>query len=290
MKILVVGASGFVGRHLSRHLVRRGHEVEAWSRQTHQMVPGIVHRSVDLLRDPLPPPTGQPWDAAFHLAAHTRPSLSWNRELIFENLAITARVLDHLASEAPGCRVLLASSAHVYAPSQAPHRESDPVEPDGPYGLSKQLCEAWAISFKGSLDIQITRAFNQVGPGMPSGLLLPDLLDRLQSGEPNLEMKGRNDTKDFLDIRDALDAYEGLLSVRAPSGSIWNICSGRPVSVNQFIQAILRIKGVTRSVAFASEEIQHMIGDPNRLCAATNWRPKRSLDESIAFALEGLHG
>lgn len=291
VRVLITGASGFIGRHMVPHLLSLGHEVEAWGRQELPSRSGLTRRVLDLSKDPLPSPSATaPWDAAIHLAAHARPSLAWSVDLVIENLRLTARVLQHVADQAPGCRTILASSAHVYAPSTSPHRESDPVDPKAFYGLSKRLCEDWAVSMTNRLDLQVVRAFNQIGPGMPKGLLLPDLLAKLSTPGPTLTMEGRNDTKDFLDIRDAVLAYEALLTVTAPSGSIWNLCSGTPISVAEFIQAVLSLRGLDRAVEFSSHESHRIVGDPSRIQDATGWKPQHDLKESLAYAMEERHG
>lgn len=290
MKILIAGASGFLGRHLVAHLAGRGHEVEAWSRRPGPSHPGAVWRSVDLLEEELPLPSGRPWDAVFHLAAHTRPSLTWSRALILENLDLCARLLEHISAYAPGARCILPSSAHVYAPSPSPLKETDPCDPVSPYGLSKLLCEQWAQTLRHRIDLQVVRAFNQVGPGMPPGLLLPDLVARIREGGDPLQLQGRDDLKDFLDVRDAVEAYEALLSVQAPSGAVWNLCGGRAIRVSELVQSVLSRLGVARDVQFASSEVRTMVGDASKLQAAAGWRPRHGLDDMVAFALEGRHG
>lgn len=289
MRVLITGASGFIGRHLVPHLLGVGHEVEAWGRQEIPARPGLTSQVVDLSKDPLPS-AQTPWQAAIHLAGHSRPSLAWCEDLVIENLRLTARLLHHVANHAPGCRTLLASSAHVYAPSELPHQESDPIGAKGLYGLSKRLAEDWGLSLVDRIDLHIVRAFNQIGPGMPKGLLLPDLLEKLSTPGPRLVMEGRDDIKDFLDIRDAVLAYEALLTATAPSGSVWNLCSGEPVSVSEFIRTVLVLKGLDREVEFASPESQRMLGDPSRLKAATGWKPSYKLNESLTYAMEKHHG
>lgn len=283
MHILIVGASGFVGRHLAKHLAAKGHQVEAWTRRPAPPTSGVRWRTVDL--DAPPPPEDRPWDAAFHLAANSRPGIPWDDRLVLENVGLCGKVFDHLARVSPGCRTVLASSGHVYAPGTSPLRETDPLAPQGLYGLSKQLSEAWAQFHVRHLDVQIVRAFNQIGPGMPSGLLLTDLITRIRNEEGPLRMRGRDDVKDFLDIRDAMLAYETLLQVSAPSGSVWNLCSGRSTKVSEFIQAVQECLGTSREVTFASEEVQHMVGDAAKLMG-TGWAPAIGLSGMVAHAME----
>jgi nucleoside-diphosphate-sugar epimerase len=281
MKILVVGASGFVGRALTARLLDAAHEVEVWDRAPHAGAPGLVCRSVDLLgTGGLPDPVGAPWDAAIHLAAYSVPGMAWTQDLIMANLRMTARVFDHLAAKAPGCRAIFASSAFVYAPSSRPIRETDPVGSAHPYALSKHLGEVWARSLRASLKVSIVRPFNLIGPGMAAGLLIPDLLERIRRGENPLQMLGRDDVRDFLDWRDAVEAYLHLLELDAPSGSAWNLCSGRPTRVSDLVAALVRAHGLERSIQFADPAVETLVGDPSLLKEATGWSPRFSLEET----------
>ncbi len=287
MKVLVIGSSGFIGQALVSRLLAEGHEVEAWDRRLGEPQVGLTLRTVDLLGStPLPLPEGRPWDAAYHLAAHAVPGITWTRSLVMENLTMTARVFDHLAEHAPGCRAIFASSAFVYAPSGGAVHEDALLGALHPYALSKQLGEAWALSRRDDLRVFVVRPFNQIGPGMPPGLLLPDLLARIQSGESPLQMRGRNDIRDFLDWRDAMDAYLALLTVDAPSGRTWNLCSGRPTPVAALIREVLEALQLNSEVHFADPAQTSLVGDPARLMEDTGWRPRRSLRDTVTAILE----
>jgi len=287
VNVLVVGSSGFLGRSLVARLLEEDHEVEAWSRRGEAARERLVSRRVDLLAPgPLPDPAGSPWQVAYHLAAHAVPRASFPRSLALENLAMTARVLDHVADRAPGCRTIVASSGLVYAQAPEPRREDDPVEPRDPYTVSKLLSETWARSRRDVLGVVIVRAFNQIGPGMPAGLLVPDLLRRIRDGEDPLRMRGRDDAKDFLDWRDAMDAWTALARVDAPSGSVFNLCSGRTTRVSALVAAFLRGLSISRQVSFADARVETSVGDPEKLRRATGWEPRRALDETVAAILE----
>jgi nucleoside-diphosphate-sugar epimerase len=278
VKVLVVGASGFIGRALVDRLLAEGCTVDAWDRRGGPTAPRLRRWAVDLLADPqLPAPDGAPWDVAFHLAAHSLPGMAWSRGLILDNLTMTARVIEHLSNHAAGCLTIVASSAQVYAVGDEPLTEASPVGPIHPYGLSKQLCEDWAMSARQRLRVQIVRPFNQIGPGMPRGLLIPDVLQRVASHDGPLMMKGRDDWKDFLDWRDAMDAYMLLMRSEAASGSIWNLCSGQRTRVSSLIRNILVEQNVEREIRFADPRVETLIGDPSKLMRATGWAPRRGL-------------
>ncbi len=281
MKILVVGGSGFVGRALTARLLEAGHDVEIWDRAPQAGAPRLRCQAVDLLgNDALPDPDSKPWDAAIHLAAYSVPGMTWTQGLVMANLRMTARVFDHLAARAPGCKAIFASSAFVYTPGSQPIKETDPLGSAHPYALSKRLGEVWALSWQASLKVFIVRPFNLIGPGMATGLLVPDLLDRIHRGENPLRMQGRDDIRDFLDWRDAVEAYLHLLDLDAPSGSVWNLCSGRPTRVSDLIRALVQAHGLERSIQFADSEVAFMVGDPARLRAATGWSPRFNLEDT----------
>jgi nucleoside-diphosphate-sugar epimerase len=210
------------------------------------------------------------------------PGAAWTRGLVLENLVMTARVLDHLANHATGCLTIVASSGHVYAASDEPLREDSPVGPLRPYGLSKQLCEDWALSMRQRLRVQIVRAFNQIGPGMAPGLLIPDVLERVSLRDSGpLSMNGRDDWKDFLDWRDAMDAYVLLMRSDAASGSVWNLCSGRRTRVSSLVHNILAEQKVEREIRFADPAVETLVGDPGKLLRTTGWAPRRALHETV---------
>jgi nucleoside-diphosphate-sugar epimerase len=281
MHVLIVGGSGFVGRALTARLMAAGHAVEVWDRQPVPAFSGSTFRAVDLLGgEDLPTPQGKPWDAAFHFAAFSVPGMLWTPERVMDNLRMTARVFDHLALAAPGCKAIFASSSFVYARSAVPLTETSALYAHHPYALSKHLGELWALSHRDELKVHLVRPFNLIGPGMATGLLVPDLLDRIHHGEDPIRMRGRDDIRDFLDWRDAVEAYVHLLDTDAPSGSAWNLCSGRPTRVSELVHALLRAHGIDHEVHFQDPGVTSMLGDPTHLMQATGWRPRYTLEET----------
>ena len=176
--ILLTGATGFVGQHMARLLVERGYSVTALDRFNSQELPNGVNFLALDLRDPssfrdLP----RTWDGVIHLAGASIPSLFSSPMPVVFNLEITLNLLNHLRDS----RVLLVSSCHVYAPSAERKRESDPIKPQGLYGLSKHLIEQLTPHYQGCLDVRVARPFNHLGPGLRPELMVPSLLRRLMS-------------------------------------------------------------------------------------------------------------
>ncbi len=288
MKVLIVGATGFVGRNLAAHLSAEGHEVHGWGRTWPAPGPGALDRTVDLLAsEPLPaPPAGL--NAVLVLAAESRPALVAQGSGAANNLRMVQRLLGHLAAHSPGSRVLVTSSGHVYGPGTAPRRESDPTTNQHPYALSKLQIEACALEHARELEIVLLRPFNQIGPGMAPGLLIPDLLERLRTSDGPLAMRGQDAARDFLDIRDACRAYSVLLSADLTSGSLFNLCTGRATRVSELIHALLGVLGHQREVTFAQPGFSTLVGDPSAITTATGWRPNLGLEATASFLAEWI--
>ena len=280
--MLIIGSSGFVGAHLGAHLRALGHQVEGWGRRPTDGGASDHYVALDLLdRTALAAHRG-PWDAAVMLAGHSVPMADWTVDMTLENLRMCADALEHLAQAAPGIRVLVASSAHVYAPGPGRRREDEPLRPQTLYGLSKHLCEDWARFRAGELDVQVVRLFNQLGPGLPAGLVARDLLGRLREGAGPIEMVGADSVRDFMDVRDGVRALAALLRVQAPAGSVWNLCSGRGVRIESLARILMEQLGQERELRFSGRADKELVGDPARLQEATGWKPQHSLVESLA--------
>lgn len=290
MRVLIFGSTGFLGRHLAAHLDSLGHQVHGCGRRP-EGPPGCERYSVvDLLERASLGELEGPWDAAVVLAGHSVPGASWSDELVLENVAMAASALAHVAARAPAARVLVASSAHVYAAGPGRRREDEAPAPAGPYGLSKQLVENWARHLSDTLDVHIVRPFNHIGTGLPPGLVASDLLQRVQAGLGPITMSGADSVRDFLDVRDGVRALAALLEVDAPSGSTWNLGSGRGVRISELARACLDVLGQEREVRFKKEGGDELVADPTKLELATGFTPEHDLAASLRNVLEAPFG
>jgi nucleoside-diphosphate-sugar epimerase len=281
--VLVTGASGFLGRHLCAELVQRGHTVEGWSRSRRGDAVAYEQREVDLLDPASCASLHARFDAAFHLAGHTVPRAPWDERAVLENVRMCAQLVQHLERTSPGARLVFLSSAHVYAPSERAHVESDELDPRSPYGLSKLLCETWLRAHRAELHVVSVRSFSQIGPGMAAGLLLPDFLAMLASDAPTLQMRGQDALRDFLDVRDGVRAVSELLELDGPSGAVFNLCSARPVAVSELVHGLAERLGERRAIAFAPGRGPSALGANDALVRATRWQPRHALAETIAW-------
>jgi len=281
VRVLVAGATGFIGSNLIGQLAARGHEIEGWGRRPEPPDHLNSYRSLDMTDSSTFSGLTGEWDAAYLLSAHSVPGSPWNDEMVLENLGIAGRFLQFIKTTSPGCRVIMASSALVYGPADSKLTELHPRSPGGLYALSKAMMEDWAGYAARSMDIQIVRIFNQVGPGMPKGLLASDALERLREGSGVLSFNGSDSIRDYLDIRDGVDALMRVGEVKAPSGSTWNICSGEGLSVSELAGLLMEVLEIQKPIAFRQDEPDTLVGDPTKLQEATGWTPRHPMREAL---------
>jgi GDP-4-dehydro-6-deoxy-D-mannose reductase len=236
MTTVVTGAGGFAGRALVDELVAHGHEVVAFCHRPEE-VDGLEARGAaravafDLCGTLALERELARWrpSRVVHLAALASPracELDPERARATNDLA-TARLL---AAVPAATRVLVVSSAAVYAPSTRPLAEDAPCAPRGVYATTKYAAEGHALhAARRGAAVAIARPFNHSGPGQSPEYALPGLAQRLlafrDEGGP-LRVGDLAAVRDFMHVRDTVRAYRVLLE-RALPGSITNVCTGR---------------------------------------------------------------
>jgi GDP-4-dehydro-6-deoxy-D-mannose reductase len=286
-RVLVTGASGFVGRQMIAALARAGLETGAAGREERPAwLPGNIQWfRTDLADAATLSDLPKRWSGVVHLAAESVPAGFHSTEPMLANIAMTTHLLDHLDA----ARVLVVSSCLVYGASRTPLAETSPVRPRGLYGLSKHLAEQTALAMLDKHDVRIARPFNHVGPGMREELAIPSLIRRIQEAagpHDPVRMLGKNSVRDFVDVRDIVDAYVTILSMNTPTERIFNVCSGVPHTMEQVARTALSVLGQERQILFAdvpssADDADHVVGDPGRIQSLTSWRPRYTLADSL---------
>ncbi len=300
---LVTGAGGFVGTWLVRALAADGAEVAGLDRSPGDRdLPCPVH-TLDLAdRDGLAAvladvrPT-----VVYHLAAQSSAGRSFDDAAgTFDaNVGGTLNLLEAVRSlpEDARPRVVIAGSAEEYGPpaERTPLHEGSPLRPVSPYGVSKvavtmlgrQACRAWG------LDVVLTRPFSHTGPGHSTDFVFPSFAARIAAVErgeapPVLKVGNLSPLRDYLHVADVVDAYR-LLADRGETGRVYNICSGRPFSVQTGLDILLDATDSDIAVETDPErmrpaDVPWLVGDSTRLRSRTGWRPQHD----IAGALKEL--
>jgi GDP-4-dehydro-6-deoxy-D-mannose reductase len=279
-RILVTGPSGFVGGHLRAVL---GDAFVPFEGDVLDV--GALRASV---RETRP-------DGVIHLAALSSVGESWSdvAEVWRANVLGTVNVVEALRAEAPGARLLFASSGDVYGRAERiPTPEEAPVAPVSPYAASKAAAEL--ACWQAELDIVVTRAFPHVGPGQDERFVVGSWtaqLARLHAdGGGVLRVGDIEVERDLSDVRDVCRAYRLLLDPSIPAGT-YNVASGRAVRLSRVLEHLVGLAGVQVEVKrdetrLRAAEVRVLCGDPSRLKAATGWAPEIPLEQTLMDTLE----
>lgn len=293
-RILLTGASGFVGRHMAAALLARGYEVHAVQRKWADGFPGEVEsHCLDLLDPASLSALPRAWDGVIHLAGESIPNLFTSVAPVVMNLHSTLNLLEHLAPT----RVLLVSTCHVYAPSLDVRTEASPVAPQGRYGLSKHLMEQMAAHYAPRLDLRIARPFNHLGPGQRPELVIPSLLRRLSHLKPEggqtVVMEGFDSVRDFIDVRDVVAAYLAILELENPAARCFNVCTGEGRSIAAVARTVMALLGRPAPVEFlqqphSGDDNSFLVGSPALLQSHSDWTPRIPFADSLRSMLQTL--
>lgn len=307
MRILVTGAAGFAGRHMTDFLQREGHDVYGISRGAlPDGLPGVVGDLSEPATAEQAIATFQP-DGVIHLAAqtpansHTTSNAAW----LQTNPVMTLHVLDTVRRFAPQARVLVVGSSAVYghvSVEQLPIGENTPLLPCRLYGVSKAAQELVAFQQYAEHGLQVIRArpFNLVGPGEPRSMLTSVLAAQVAAivrGEqqPVIRVRHLVTARDYTDIRDAVRAYALLLQA-GQAGAAYNVCSGVATPLRDVLRSLLESAGrndidvIETHPQPTHDDILVQSGSNARLHARTGWQPTLSLATSLADLLQAhLH-
>lgn len=298
MRALVTGASGFVGRYLTDRLAADNVEVFA-AGGPHD---GGTHFPIDLLDVETLHAAfdlAQP-GVVFHLAAQAfvPRAIEAPGETYQTNVIGTANVLAALRAWRDrgkrSVRFVFVSSAEVYGaqpPEAMPIDESRAPNPSNPYAASKAAAEALVLGEARSfgVDAVITRAFNHIGPGQNERFAVPAFAAQLaaiaRGGDPVLLVGNLEPRRDFLDVRDVVDAYVAIAQSGRP-GEVYNICSGSAISVREILGELIRIANVPVEVRedparMRPVDVPVLYGSNEKLRGATGWSPRIPLRRTL---------
>lgn len=272
MRVALTGATGFTGRFVSAALERAGAtpvplRVDLRDRVA---VEQIV-RDLD-------------FDRVIHLAGHAFVNAADWPSFYTVNQLGTLNLLDAVASERPGTRCILASSAQVYGPSaEGLISENAPLNPFNHYAISKRAMELGADIWRDRLEIVVTRPFNYTGVGQDTQYLIPKIVDHFRKHAGVIELGNTWVRRDFGDVRSVADAYAGLtLATDVPP--VINIATGIVSSIGDILEQLTAISGhhidVKVNPAFVRKGDVEILGGDASLLQNTlpNWKPRALLD------------
>lgn len=294
-RLLVTGASGFVGRHVAQACADGlfgEARFEAWPA-------GVDLRDATAVRDVVD--AIQP-DLVLHLAAQSFVPRAFEdpAETFAINVQGTVHLVDALRRSGFQGRFLYASSGDVYGLVPEPELPVGPARataPRNPYAASKVAAEQLCLAFHRAegLDALIARPFNHVGPGQDARFVLPALARQIVAiaagrQAPIIEAGDIDTTRDFLDVRDVVGAYAAMLRA-GQAGATYVVASGIERRIRDLLARLCVLAGVEVEVRqdptkLRPAEQRRMAGDATALRTDTGWAPRFDLDTTLSDILE----
>lgn len=305
-KVLVTGAGGFIGSHLTEALVREGAQVSAMVRYNSRgfrgwlddsPLAGDIHFLPGDIRDPhFVRESMRGVDVVFHLAALIAIPYSYSapESYVSTNITGTLNVLQ-AARELGTRRILHTSTSEVYGSAlQVPIPETHPLQGQSPYSASKigadKIAESYYLSF--GLPVVTVRPFNTFGPRQSMRAVIPTIITQLLAGRP-LKLGALTPTRDMNFCTNTVDGFlKAALAEEAPGGT-FNLGSSREISIGDLAQAIAKIIGVetgieTETVRLRPEksEVQRLLADNTLAGQKLGWHPTVALEEGLERTIE----
>jgi UDP-glucose 4-epimerase len=237
-------------------------------------------------------------DGVVHLAGFVDPAESVMRPLFTHDVNVngTLNVLDACVQKGVG-RVVFASSAGVYGDGNPlPLREEYDLRPVSPYAASKVSCEYYCKTFCDcyGLSSVILRFFNVYGPGQGANQYAGVITKFVQSGlrnEPLTVYGDGSQTRDFVNVKDVVEVMEKALSFESSKTEIFNVCTGKPMSIINLARAMCRVLGKDLEVLYAKPragDILHNYGDPAKTQKVLGFKAQVGLQDGLSRFVESL--
>ena len=302
-KVLVTGAGGFIGSHLTERLFGLGAKIRAFVRYTSRADEGFIKYFPDDIRKHMDIVYGDireletvikamdGVDIIFNLAAVVGIPYSYihPQEVIEANTIGTLNVL--MAARDVGVEKLVqTSTSGVYGTARyVPINEDHPKQPRSPYSASKIAADAIALSFYHSFDLPVAviRPFNTYGPRQSDRAVIPSIISQVLTKD-KLTLGNTTPTRDFTFVTDTAEGFIKVAESQKSIGTEINIGSGKEISIEDLIRKIISLVGREIVIEHDTERVRPAHSEVERLCAdntkANNvlgWSPKISLTQGL---------
>ena len=296
MRILLFGASGFLGGHVRRVLAAdpRVTALDCPGRDRHDLVAGDIAGLTELVSAAAP-------DAVVNCTGGLSGT---GYDLALANTLVTAKLVEAVAAGAPGARVVRLGSASEYGvvPHGVAVTETDPCEPVSEYGVTHLAATRLLglATTAGRVDGVTLRVFNPVGAGMHPDNLLGRAAALIQGavrdGADHVTLAALGAYRDFVDVRDAASAVAAAVFVTSPSARVFNVASGVAVTAREAVELLAKVSGWSGEVRerglgpARSAAVDWMRGDISRSREVLGWQPAYSLGDALADVWAGAGG
>ncbi len=314
LKILVTGADGFIGSHLTEELVRRGYNVRAfvfynafnswgWLEQTEPEIKKNLDIFAGDIRDPYGVKSAMKGcKLVFHLAALISIPYSYHSpdNYVDTNIKGTLNVMQ-AARELNMHKIVHTSTSEVYGTAKfVPITEEHPLQAQSPYSATKIGADQIAMSFYHAFEmpISIVRPFNTYGPRQSARAVIPTIITQIANRRGNIRLGALHPTRDFSYIKDTIKGFIAVAESNDTVGEVINIGSNFEISIKETLGLILDIMGANVEVDSEDcrlrplgSEVDRLWADNSKAKRLTGWEPlyggregfKRGLIETIEW-------
>lgn len=309
-KVLVTGADGFIGSHLTELLMEQGYDVRAFvyynsfnnwgwldtipkDRQKFEVFAGDV-RDPNGVREAM-----KGCEAVFHLAALIAIPFSYHSPdaYVDTNIKGTLNVLQ-AARDLGTERVLVTSTSEVYGTAQyVPIDEKHPYQGQSPYSATKIGADRLAESFYRSFNLPVTivRPFNTYGPRQSARAVIPTIITQLLAGMTEIKLGSLTPTRDFNFVKDTANGFLSIYKSNKTIGQEINICTQKEISIGMLADELIRQINPNAKIICdeqrlrpVNSEVNRLLGCNDKISALTDWKPNYTFQEGLAETIEFL--
>ncbi|MER2154604.1 MAG: NAD-dependent 4,6-dehydratase LegB [Solibacillus sp.] len=309
MKILVTGADGFIGSHLTERLIRDGHDVRAfcyynsfnsWGWLDH--APHDIKSQLDVFTGDIRDPFGvkeamKGCTHVLNLAALIAIPYSYHSPATYIDTNINGTLnIVQAAHELEVEKVVHTSTSEVYGTAlYVPIDEEHPLQGQSPYSASKIGADQMALSFYRSFDtpVSIIRPFNTYGPRQSARAVIPTIISQLANGKDTIKLGAISPTRDFNYVKDTVQGFISVMNSNKSVGEVINIGSNYEVSIGETAEMIADIMGVNLTIETDEQRLRPDKSEVERLWAENKkakellgWEPKYGGKEGFRKGLE----
>ena len=304
--VLVTGADGFIGSHLTEHLLAKGYKVRALAQYNSfnnwGWLEGIKSERLEVV-------CGDVRDSdfcrllcegcgtVFHLAALIAIPYSYVAPDSYVDTNIKGTLnMCQAAKAASVDRIIVTSTSEVYGTAlQVPIAETHPRQPQSPYSATKIGADAIAESFYNAfgLPVVIARPFNTYGPRQSARAIIPTIIGQIAAGERSIKVGDLSPTRDFNYVDDTCRGFIALAEAEGIEGRNINIATGTEISMADTLRLIARLMDADveyvvdqQRIRPSKSEVRRLCGDNSLITSLTPWRPEVSIEEGLRRTIE----
>lgn len=308
-KILITGADGFIGSHLTEEIVKQGHKIRAFVYYNSfntwgwlDTLPEDILKEIEVFTGDIRDPNGvreamKGIDEVYHLAALIAIPYSYYSpdSYVDTNIKGTLNVLQ-AARYFGTSRILVTSTSEVYGNAQyVPIDEKHPFQGQSPYSATKigadRLTESFYRCF--NMPITIVRPFNTYGPRQSARAVIPTIITQLLAGKEEIKLGSLTPTRDFNYVKDTANGFIEIAKSEKAIGEEINIATQQEISIGELAEELVRQINPNAKIVCDEQrlrpensEVNRLLGSNEKIKKLTNWKPDYTFEQGLAETIE----